>query len=100
MGTNGLRASGLGPRAIVMFAVLAIAGVAQAQPSKLTVGIYAPSVEFGTAQAKLAYAQGLEKAIEQNTGIKTEAQSYASLAALKKDNVDFAIVEGQCVAVN
>lgn len=87
-------------RALVIFAVLATASVAQAQPSKLTVGIYAPSVEFGTAQARLAYAQGLAKAIEQNTGIKTEAQSYASLAALKKDNVDFAIVEGQCVAVN
>ena len=55
-------------------------GVApRAQPAqKLTVGIYAPSVEFGTAQARLAYVQGLAKAIEQNTGIKTEAQSYAN----------------------
>ena len=71
-----------------------------AQPAKITVGIYAPTVQFETAQARLAYVQGLAKAIEQNTGIKTEAQAYASLAALKKDNVDYAIVEGQCVAVN
>jgi hypothetical protein len=73
---------------------------AQGAPQKLTIGIYAPSVEFGTAQARLAYAQGLAKAIEQNTGIKTEAQSYASLAALKKDNVDYAIVDGPCYATN
>jgi hypothetical protein len=75
------------------------AGTAHAD-DKLVIGIYAPSVEFGTAGARLAYVQGLAKAIEQATGVKAEAQAYASLASLKKDNVDFAIVEGQCVAVN
>jgi hypothetical protein len=82
--------------------VLAFAGTASAQqaPQKITIGIYAPTVEFGTAQARLAYVQGLAKAIEQNTGIKTEAQSYASIAALKKDNVDYAIVDGPCYATN
>jgi len=85
----------------IVIAMMLIAGVAHAQaPAKLTIGIYAPSVEFGTAQARLAYVQGLAKAVEQNTGIKTEAQSYASLAALKKDNVDFAIIDGLCIAVN
>jgi ABC-type phosphate/phosphonate transport system substrate-binding protein len=69
-------------------------------PTKITIGIFAPSVEFDRAQARLGYAQGLAKAIESNTGIKTEAQSYASLAALKKDDVDFAIVDGLCVATN
>jgi hypothetical protein len=84
-----------------LLVLITIAGVAHAQPSpqKITIGIYAPSVEFGTAQARLQYAQGLAKAIEQNTGIKTEAQSYASIAALKKD-VDLAIVDGQCYATN
>ena len=74
--------------------------VAQPAPTKITIGIYAPSVEFGAAQARLAYVQGLAKAIEQNTGIKTEAQSYANVGALKKDNVDFAIIDGQCYAAN
>jgi hypothetical protein len=69
-------------------------------PAKLTIGIYAPSVEFGTAQARLAYVQGLAKAIEQSTGIKTEAQSYANVGTLKKDNVDLAIIDGQCYAAN
>lgn len=85
-----------------LIALVVITGVAHAQPApqKLTVGIYAPSVEFGTAQARLAYVQGLAKAIEQNTGIKTDAQSYATVAALKKDNVDFAIIDGPCYATN
>jgi hypothetical protein len=77
------------------------AGTAHAQsPQKITIGIYAPSVEFGAAQARLAYVQGLAKAIEQATGIKTDAQSYANLAALKKDAVDFAIIDGACYATN
>jgi hypothetical protein len=69
-------------------------------PDRLTVGIYAPSVEFATAQARLAYIQGLAKAIESNTGIKTEGQSFASLSALKQASVDFAVIDGQCYAAN
>ncbi len=76
------------------------AGVARAQPQKIRIGIYAPSVEFGAAQARLAYVQGLARAIEQNTSIKTEAQSYANVAALKNDGVDFAIIDGVCYATN
>ncbi|HEY5925095.1 MAG TPA: hypothetical protein VIV11_25610 [Kofleriaceae bacterium] len=86
----------------ILIALLVMTGATSAQPApaKITIGIYAPTVEFGTAQARLAYVQGLAKAIEQNTGIKAEAQSYASIAALKKDNVDFAIVDGVCYATN
>ena len=69
-------------------------------PSSLSIGIYAPSVEFGTAQARLGYAQGLAKAIEQATGVKTSAQAFASLAALRKANPDFAIIDGLCYATN
>jgi hypothetical protein len=81
-------------------ALAVLSSVASAQPSKLRIGIYAPSVEFGTAQARLAYVQGLAKSIEQSTGIKTEAQSYASVTALKGDNVDFAIIDGPCYATS
>lgn len=74
---------------------------AAAQPvEKITIGIYAPTVEFGAAQARLAYVQGLARAIEQNTGIRTEAQSYANVTALKKGEVDFAIIDGVCYATN
>jgi len=82
-------------------AIAATAGLAAAQPAQtITIGIYAPSVEFGAAQARVAYVQSLAKAIEQNTGIQTSAQSYATVVALKKDNVDFAIIDGICYATN
>jgi hypothetical protein len=86
----------------ILLALVVLTGVASAQqaPPQIRIGIYAPSVEFGTAQARLAYVQGLAKAIEQNTSIKTQAQSYATLAALKKDDPDFAIIDGQCFATN
>ncbi len=80
-------------------ALLVTTAVAAAQPAKLRVGIYAPSVEFGTAQARLTYAQGIAKAIEIATGIKTEAHSYPSITALKADS-DLAIIDGPCYAVN
>lgn len=73
---------------------------AQPAPQKITVGMYAPTVEFGSATARLAYVQSLGRAIEQATGIPVEAQPYANLTALKKDNVDFAIVDGPCYATN
>ncbi|MGN6105951.1 MAG: hypothetical protein ACTHU0_12665 [Kofleriaceae bacterium] len=82
--------------------LLATAAVAQAQPTppqKISIGIYAPSVEFGTASARLAYAQALAKAIAQATGLEVEAQSYANLGTLRKE-VDFAILDGLCVATN
>jgi hypothetical protein len=91
----------MGSRAIILaLAVLSSVASAQPAPQKIRVGFYAPSVEFGTAQARLAYVQGLAKAIEQAIGVKTEAQSYSSLAALRSDNVDYAIVDGACYATN
>lgn len=82
----------------IIGALLLLSGVAAADPAQITIGIYAPSVEFGAAQQRLAYVQGLAKAVESATGVKTTAQSYASIGALKKDNVDFAIIDGQCFA--
>lgn len=81
-------------------AVLAVrAGRTQpAPPAKLVVGIYAPTVEFATSQARLQYAQGLAKAIAAQTGIETEARSFAAFGQLKSAGVDFAIVDGQCYA--
>lgn len=84
----------------ILLALLVMAGVAHAQTTRLRIGIYAPSVEFDTAQERLAYVQGLAKAIEQATGIPTQGLPYASLAALKKDAPDFAIVDGLCYATN
>ena len=85
-------------RALIMICLLT--GIASAQPAKLTVGIYTPSVEFGAATARLAYVRALASAIEQNTGVEVEADSYANLGALLNAKVDFAIIDGACVAAN
>jgi len=86
-------------RTLLILCALASPALAQ-QPKKLTVAIYAPSVEFASSTARVAYVQSLAKAIEQNTGLQVDAQSYANLAAMKKDNVDFAIIDGPCYATN
>lgn len=75
-------------------------GTSQPAPSKIVVGIYAPSVEFGTSQQRLDYVQGLAKAIEAQTGVKTEGKSFASFSSLKSAGVDFAILDAQCYATN
>jgi hypothetical protein len=85
---------------LVLAGLFASATPLHAQPKKLTVAIYAPSVDFGSSTARVAYVQALAKAIEQNTGMQVDAQSYANLSAMKKDNVDFAIVDGPCYATN
>lgn len=73
---------------------------AQPAPARITVGIFAPTLEFERAAARLAYAQALAAAIATQTGIRTEAQSYASLQALRSDGVDVAIVDATCIATN
>ncbi len=85
-------------RLLALACLFAMSAPAAAQPAKLTIGIYAPTIEFGTAQARLAYVQSVARSIEQATGIKTEAQAYATVAALEKDKLDYAIVDGPCVA--
>ncbi|HWO22027.1 MAG TPA: hypothetical protein VNO30_24865 [Kofleriaceae bacterium] len=86
--------------ALAALVTLALPGPAHAQEPKLRLGIYAPSVEFGSATARLSYVQALGKAIEQSTGLEVEAQSYASLATLRKEAVDVAIIDGPCYATN
>lgn len=85
-------------RALLIVALLLHFSSAHAE--KVTVGIYTPSIDFGSSNARIAYGQALAKAIEQNAGVEVDARSYANLAALKKDNVDFAIVDGPCYATN
>jgi hypothetical protein len=84
----------------LIFLLLLLPALAHAQPTKITIGIYTPSVEFGATSARLAYVKSLANAISQNTGLEVEAQSFATLAALKGDKVDFAIVDGPCYSAN
>ncbi len=91
----------MGLRSLLVVLIVFSSGGAQAQPAKkLTLGIYAPTVEFGAATTRLAYIKSLATAIEQSTGMAVDAQSYANLGALVRANVDFAIVDGPCYASN
>lgn len=67
-------------------------------PSSLRIGIYAPTVQFPTSGARVSYMRTLGNAIQTRTGIKVNVASYSSLSSLR--STDFAIVEGQCYAVN
>ncbi|HVV84537.1 MAG TPA: hypothetical protein VHE35_15820 [Kofleriaceae bacterium] len=97
-----MRAAYLFPTVAIVAAAAGLAvraGESQPAPAgKLVVGIYAPTVEFATSQARLQYAQGLAKAISAATGLETEARSFAAFGQLKSAGVDFAIVDGQCYA--
>jgi hypothetical protein len=81
-----------------LLAVALLPSSAQAQPAKLDVGMYAPSVAFADSTARANYVQGLAKAIQAKTGIPTTGRAYAKLADLRAAKPDFAIIEGLCLA--
>ena len=84
----------------ILIALCLLCGLARAQPTKITIGIYTPSVEFGSASARLQYVKTLAASVASSTGLVVEAESYANLGALTRANVDFAIVDGPCYATN
>jgi hypothetical protein len=90
--------------AVVVASVAAVAFVqqrktgAQAEPAQLLVGLYAPSAAFPDNAARLAYVQGLAKAIQTATGIPTTGKAYTKLGDLTGAKPDFAVVDGLCVA--
>ena len=75
----------------------AVAG-AQTPPAQLTVGMYAPTAAFADSGARLAYVQGLAKAIQTKTGIPTTGKAYVRLGDLVAAKPDFAIIDGLCIA--
>src|SRR6478752_3792384 len=84
--------------ALMMMVALLGAQAYADDPKELTVGIYAPSVAFADSSARLSYVQGLAKAIEDKTGIKTTGKAYIRLSDLTSAKPDFAILEGLCIA--
>lgn len=75
-------------------------GQTEENPEAMTIAIYTPTVEFPNSAARLAYVQGLAKAVAANTGVKVEGLAFTSLASLKKANPDFAILDAQCYATS
>jgi hypothetical protein len=71
---------------------------AQQAPEQVTVAMYAPAAAFADSSARLAYIQGLAKAIQQKSGVPTSGKIYVRLGDLLAAKPDFAIVDGQCLA--
>jgi hypothetical protein len=82
---------------VVVVVVVGLGLRAEAQ-EQLTVGLYAPAAAFADSSARLAYVQGLAKAIQQKTGLPTVGRAYVRLGDLTTAKPDLAIVDGQCLA--
>jgi hypothetical protein len=82
--------------------ILFVAATAHAQtaPESLTVAMYAPAAAFSDSSSRLAYMQGLAKAVQQKTGVPTVGKIYVRLGDLTAAKPDFAIIDGQCLAAH
>ncbi len=83
---------------IVALLALSTAARAQQGEQQLTVAMYAPAAPFADSSARLAYMQGLAKAIQQKLNVPTSGKIYVRLADLMASKPDFAIIDGQCLA--
>jgi hypothetical protein len=99
---NGKAGLVVAAAATLAFALLASPAAdvdAQQAPGQLTIALYAPSAAFRDSAARSAYVQGLAKAVQAKTGIPTVGKAYVRYSDLKSSKPDFAIIEGQCLAV-
>jgi hypothetical protein len=89
-------------RKLLVLVVIAGAATAAAQPAPegLTVAMYAPAAAFSDSSARLAYIQGLAKAVQQKTGTPTSGKIYVRLGDLTAAKPDFAVIDGQCLATH
>ncbi len=83
--------------AVVIVSLLPSLALAQSGES-LTVGLYAPSAAFADSSARLAYVQGIARAIGQKTGAQVSGKAYVRLGDLLAAKPDLAIIDGQCLA--
>src|SRR5262249_2273036 len=79
---------------------VAAPAAAQTVPEQLTVAMYAPEAAFSDSTARLAYMQGLAKAVPTKTGVPTSGKIYVRLRALLGAKRDFAVIDGQCLAAH
>lgn len=78
-------------------AVAAASGRAAADP-KLVVAIYAPNAPFESGDARFSFANRLAQQIQSATGLGVEPKAFARAAdfeaAITKEAVDYAVVDG------
>ncbi len=84
----------------IIFVVATLAAASAAADEQLTIAMYAPAAAFADSSARVAYIQGLAKAIQQKTGQATTGKIFVRLGDLLAAKPDFAIVDGQCLAAH
>lgn len=85
-------------RATSILALLLLGTGPAAAETQLNVALYAPATAFADSSARLAYVQGLAKAIQQKTGVPTSGKAYVRMGDLVAAKPDFAVIDGQCLA--
>jgi hypothetical protein len=82
-------------------AVLGLAAPARAQ-QKITVAIFAPNAAFESGDTRYAFISKLAQQVQTTTSITTEPKAYARSGdfegAIKRSQVDFAVVDGVYLA--
>src|SRR5262249_62305724 len=84
----------------LIFLLLTFASAGAAADEQLTVAMYAPAAAFADSSARVAYIQGLAKAIQQKTGQATTGKIFVRLGDLLAAKPDFALIAGQCLAAH
>jgi len=84
--------------AVLGITLAAAAAQAQEPPDQLTVAMYAPATAFADSSARLAYIQGLAKAIQLKVGVPTTGRAFVRLGDLVASKPDLAVIDGVCLA--
>ncbi len=81
--------------------LLALAGGAAAE-EKLTIALYAPNAAFESGDARYSFVSRLAQQITSVAGVPTEPKAFVRAAdfeaAIKKNQVDFAVIDGVYLA--
>jgi hypothetical protein len=89
----------IGVAALVASTIAAPPDAAADRPAKLTIAIYAPSLELSSG-GRLALAKDVAAALERRTGIPTSAKAFTTYRDLVAARPDFAILDPLCIAAH
>src|SRR5262245_38293369 len=86
----------------ILTLLVAFGGVARAQKQQVTIAIFAPTAPFDDSAKRFAYAQALAEHVSKVASVQATAKAFSKSgdfeAAVKKDAVDFAIVDAVYLA--
>ncbi len=66
---------------------------------ELTIGLYVPNGPLLSSSERSAYVRRLASAIQEKLGVPVRGKAFIRYGDLKRSKVDFAVIDGLCVAV-